>query len=46
VSPEVDADDLKALVLASPAVQNALNGTEVGRLIVRPPGLVNIVLAR
>ncbi|HEX6329468.1 MAG TPA: leucine--tRNA ligase [Jiangellaceae bacterium] len=45
VPPEVDADDLRALVLDSPAVQNALAGTEVGRLIVRPPGLVNIVLA-
>jgi leucyl-tRNA synthetase len=46
VPPEVEADDLKALVLVSPTVQNTLDGREVGRLIVRPPGLVNIVLAR
>jgi leucyl-tRNA synthetase len=38
VPPEVEADDLKTLVLSSPVVQNALNGTGVGRLIVRPPG--------
>ena len=45
VPPEVEGDDLEALVLASPAVQNALDRADVGRVIVRPPGLVNIVLA-
>ena len=45
VPPDIDADDLRALALSSPAVVDALGGTNVSRVIVRPPGLVNIVLA-
>ncbi|HSJ62169.1 MAG TPA: class I tRNA ligase family protein [Jiangellaceae bacterium] len=38
VPPEVEGDDLEALVLASPAVQNALDRADVGRVIVGHPG--------
>ncbi|HEU4541535.1 MAG TPA: leucine--tRNA ligase [Jiangellaceae bacterium] len=43
VPPGVGGDDLKALVLSSPAVLDALDGVDIDRMIVRPPGLVNIV---
>jgi leucyl-tRNA synthetase len=47
---EVDADagedDCRRLALASEKVGRALDGREVGQVIVRPPRLVNVVTAR
>jgi leucyl-tRNA synthetase len=43
VPPGISADALQAAVLADPAVQKALAGREVRRVVVRPPRLVNIV---
>ena len=43
VSPDIDEAELAAAALADPAVQRALEGRAVGRVIVRPPKLVNIV---
>lgn len=43
VSPDVTADALEALALASPSVQEAVGGRAVRTIIVRPPKLVNIV---
>jgi leucyl-tRNA synthetase len=45
VSPDIGQDELRELALAAPGVVRALAGQEVGRVIVRPPRLVNIVPA-
>jgi leucyl-tRNA synthetase len=39
----VAAADLRRQALASPKVQAALAGREVRTIVVRPPGLVNVV---
>lgn len=43
VSPDVSDADLEAAALADPAVQRALEGKTVRKVIVRAPKLVNIV---
>ena len=43
VAPGINEDDLRALALASPAVQAGLEGRGIKTVIVRPPKLVNIV---
>ncbi|NUR09697.1 MAG: leucine--tRNA ligase [Nocardioidaceae bacterium] len=43
VSPDVSDADLEAAALADPAVQRALDGRTVRKVIVRAPKLVNIV---
>lgn len=45
VSPDISDADLEAAALASHNVQKALDGRDVRRVIVRAPGLVNIVPA-
>ncbi len=45
VPPEIDADELRAVALAEPAVVEALAGRAVARAVVKPPNLVNIVPA-
>ena len=45
VSPTVAEDELRALALADPAVQRALDGRAVRQVIVRAPKLVSIVPA-
>ena len=45
VSPTISEADLRALALASPAVVKALDGAEIRTVVVRPPKLVNLVLA-
>ena len=45
VSPSIGEDELKALALADPGVQRALDGREVRQFIVRAPKLVSIVPA-
>jgi leucyl-tRNA synthetase len=45
VSPDISEADLKALALASAAVQSALAGADIKTVIVRAPKLVNIVPA-
>jgi leucyl-tRNA synthetase len=44
VSPDITAEDLEAAALADAAVQRALDGATVRKVIVRPPKLVNIVV--
>ncbi|MBC2934145.1 leucine--tRNA ligase [Nocardioides sp. zg-1228] len=44
VSPDVSDADLEAAALADPAVQRALEGATVRKVIVRAPKLVNIVV--
>ncbi len=44
VSPEVSDTDLEAAALADPAVQRAIDGAVVRKVIVRAPKLVNIVV--
>jgi leucyl-tRNA synthetase len=44
VSPSISAADLEVAVLGDEAVVAALAGREVKRVIVRPPGLVNLVV--
>ncbi len=44
VSPDVSEADLEALALADPAVQRAIDGRPVRKVIVRAPKLVNIVV--
>ncbi len=44
VSPDVDAAELERLALADPAVQRAVDGREIRRVVARPPGLVNLVV--
>lgn len=41
----IDGDELRARVLALPAVQRALDGRGVANVVVRPPRLVNVVPA-
>jgi len=43
VSPSVTGEELEAIALADAAVQRALEGRGVRKVIVRPPGLVSIV---
>jgi leucyl-tRNA synthetase len=43
VAPDVTADELRERALASPAVRAALGDRAAGRVVVRPPRLVNIV---
>ncbi len=43
VDPGIGAADLEALALADPAVQRALEGKEIRKVIVREPSLVNVV---
>lgn len=43
VSPDISEVDLEAAALADPAVQKALDGATVRKVIVRAPKLVNIV---
>jgi leucyl-tRNA synthetase len=45
VPPGIGEDELRALALAAPGVGRWLAGREVGKVIVRPPGLVNVVPA-
>ena len=44
VSPEVSDADLEAAAMADPAVQRAIDGAAVRKVIVRAPKLVNIVV--
>ncbi|MEV5003695.1 leucine--tRNA ligase [Nocardioides sp. LML1-1-1.1] len=44
VSPDITEADLEALALADPAVQKAIDGRAVRKVIVRAPKLVNIVV--
>ena len=44
VSPDVSDADLEAAALADPAVQKAIDGAPVRKVIVRAPKLVNIVV--
>jgi leucyl-tRNA synthetase len=43
VSPDVSEADLEAAALADPAVQRAIEGRPVRKVIVRAPKLVNVV---
>ncbi|HEU0102284.1 MAG TPA: leucine--tRNA ligase [Mycobacteriales bacterium] len=45
VPPDIGADDLQALALASEAVQRSLDGRGVRTVVVRAPKLVNVVPA-
>ncbi len=44
VAPDVADDDLEAAALADPAVQRAMDGRPVRKVIVRAPKLVNVVV--
>jgi leucyl-tRNA synthetase len=44
VSPDIAEADLEALALADPAVEKAIDGRPVRKVIVRAPKLVNIVV--
>ncbi len=44
VPPAISAADLEALAMADPAVQTAIDGREVRKVIVREPKLVNLVV--
>nr|WP_255633089.1 leucine--tRNA ligase [Demequina sp. TTPB684] len=46
VSPDATEDELRELALASPNVQRAMDGAPVRTVIVRPPGLVNVVVSK
>ncbi len=43
VSPDISEADLEAAALADPAVQRAIEGRTVRKVIVRAPKLVNVV---
>jgi leucyl-tRNA synthetase len=43
VAPDITAEELRARALASPAVRAALGDRLPGRVVVRPPRLVNVV---
>jgi leucyl-tRNA synthetase len=43
VPPSITASDLEEQALADPAIQRALEGRTVRKVIVREPNLVNIV---
>ncbi len=44
VSPDISEDDLEAAALADEAVQRAMEGKQVRKVIVRAPKLVNVVV--
>ncbi len=44
VPPAISAAELEALAMADPAVQKAIDGREVRKVIVREPKLVNVVV--
>jgi len=44
VSPDISGTDLEAAALADPAVQRALDGRAIRKVIVRAPKLVNVVI--
>ena len=44
VSPDISEADLEAAALAEPAVQGAIDGKTVRKVIVRAPKLVNVVV--
>ncbi|MDQ6934558.1 MAG: leucine--tRNA ligase [Actinomycetota bacterium] len=44
VSPDIAEDELRAAALADPAVQRAVDGREVRKVIVRAPKLINLVV--
>jgi len=44
VSPDISAADLEAAAMADEAVQKALEGQQIRKVIVREPKLVNIVV--
>ena len=44
VSPDISESDLEAAAMADPAVQNAIDGAVVRKVIVRAPKLVNVVV--
>ena len=44
VPPAISAAELEALAMADPAVQRAIDGREVRKVIVREPKLVNVVV--
>ena len=43
VAPSIGEDELRELALADQSVESALEGRAVGKVIVRPPKLVNVV---
>jgi leucyl-tRNA synthetase len=45
VPPGIGEDDLRALALAAPGVGRSLAGRDIRKVIVRAPGLVNVVPA-
>jgi leucyl-tRNA synthetase len=44
VSPDIAEADLEAAALADPAVQRAIDGAAIRKVIVRAPKLVNVVV--
>jgi leucyl-tRNA synthetase len=44
VTPDIAADEAERLALASPKVQEHLNGGDPRKVIARPPNLVNVVV--
>ncbi len=44
VSPTISAEDLEAAALADEAVQRAIEGREIRKVVVRAPKLVNVVV--
>ena len=44
VSPSVDAAEMERLALASPRVQEHLDGRPPRKVIAKPPRLVNVVV--
>ncbi|ABK52544.1 leucyl-tRNA synthetase [Acidothermus cellulolyticus 11B] len=44
VSPSISEEELRAAALAAPAVEKAIDGRPVQRIIVRAPKLVNVVV--
>jgi leucyl-tRNA synthetase len=45
VPPAIAAEELEALALADPNVQRAIGGDTVRKVIVKPPKVVNVVVA-
>jgi leucyl-tRNA synthetase len=46
VSPDISQDDLQSLAMSQSSIVEALAGATVKTIIVRPPKLVNIVVAQ
>jgi leucyl-tRNA synthetase len=44
VDPAIDEEGARAAALASPKVQEVLDGGEPRRVVARPPRLVNVVV--